>query len=350
MKILYFGSSPAPYQLDFWKELNKFHSIEQIYLLKKIPIHSWEFSDDNSISFIDYDYLKFRWRNIKAILRLPKIIFNKQFDLIIIGGYHLPYLITFFAAFIKRKKIFLWLERPFEASRITSIVKRYYFKFLAFFATGVLCVGKLAHQYYSQFFCNNFNLPYSIHVNKKNLSIRNDLDILNFLFIGQLIERKGIPLILDAFKRIPDKNIRLLIGGIGTYESHVQLASRHDRRIEYLGYLNQEGKDKVLDESDVLLMPSIYDGWGVVLAEGTSRGLFSVVTKTVGAMHDICDYNDHIPVELNIKSIENAMYSCIHNKDRIFNSKSSIIEIFLKTRANSLNAAHDLAEFFREYL
>ena len=346
MKILYLGSSPAPYQLDFWNEVKNTHSVQQIYLLKNIPIHNWEFTDQENISFVEYDYRNFRFRNLIGLYKLAKEVFFTDFDLIIIGGSRLAYIIALVISTIKRRKAIFWLERPIPANAFKEFIRVIYYRLLGMSVEGVFCIGKIAENYYSKFFKKSLNLPYSIRV--KSIP-HGDLNLeenkLNFFFLGQLIERKGIHLILDAFKNIESENINLFIAGIGSLESEVLHAVKHDRRISYLGYLNDSQKQQIFNKADIFIMPSVYDGWGVVLAEGISNGLFTIVTTRVGAMHDICDYNNHILVELNLKSIQKAIQECINKMHSIKKLRDSTRKNFLETNANSIIAANTLSKF-----
>jgi len=65
------------------------------------------------------------------------------------------------------------------------------------------------------------------------------------MYSGELSEMRGLPLVIDAFRLIPDERYRLWITGRGPLEVLARQAAQKDDRIKYWGYL---------DYSDVLAL------------------------------------------------------------------------------------------------
>lgn len=80
-----------------------------------------------------------------------------------------------------------------------------------------------------------------------------DDETFNVVFAGQLSELNGIPLILDAMKRIKDQRIRLWIAGGGEYADVVLEAARKDKRITYLGLIPHQEVTNLYSRADLLL-------------------------------------------------------------------------------------------------
>jgi glycosyltransferase involved in cell wall biosynthesis len=114
------------------------------------------------------------------------------------------------------------------------------------------------------------------------------LGSIRYLFVGRLIERKGVDLILDAFRRLD--NGELWIAGDGPVQPMVEAAASADPRIRYLGHLEGEALAEAYRQSDVLLVPSLYEPWGLVVHEGLAQGLAVIVTDQVGAADDLIDH------------------------------------------------------------
>jgi glycosyltransferase involved in cell wall biosynthesis len=110
---------------------------------------------------------------------------------------------------------------------------------------------------------------------------------LRYLFVGRLIERKGIEVMLDAFRRVDGGE--LWIVGDGPMRSAVDSAAANDSRIRVLGHRDGEGLADVYREAHVLLVPSLYEPWGLVVHEGLARGLPVIVTDQVGAGDDLIE-------------------------------------------------------------
>lgn len=109
-----------------------------------------------------------------------------------------------------------------------------------------------------------------------------------FLFVGRFIERKGIDVLLDAFARVEGGELWLV--GDGPQRELVGAAAARDPRIKALGQLQGEPLDDAYRETDVLVVPSLYEPWGLVVHEGLAHGLPVIVTDQVGAGDDLIDH------------------------------------------------------------
>lgn len=116
-------------------------------------------------------------------------------------------------------------------------------------------------------------------------------DGVRFLYCGQLIERKGVDLLLDAFTRLIDEgmNARLILVGDGPLKERLnQLGSSAVRqRIEYKGFLSVSELPKAFSEADVFVLPSRHDGWGVVVNQAIAAAMPVIATENVGSVHDL---------------------------------------------------------------
>ena len=108
---------------------------------------------------------------------------------------------------------------------------------------------------------------------------------LRILFIGQAVERKGLPVLLRAFEALRDQiAATLTLVGAGAEEvAHMML---DDRGVEALGKVSEERKQAELDRADVVCAPSLGgESFGMVLTEA-----FAASTPVVAS--DIPGYRD----------------------------------------------------------
>lgn len=78
--------------------------------------------------------------------------------------------------------------------------------------------------------------------------------LVQFMFSGVLSNDKGIHLLLEAIKMVPEE-FRLVITGKGPCEQEIRDAAQNDHRIEFLGQVSFEEYLIRLKESDILLNP-----------------------------------------------------------------------------------------------
>jgi glycosyltransferase involved in cell wall biosynthesis len=113
---------------------------------------------------------------------------------------------------------------------------------------------------------------------------------VRLLFSGQLIDRKGIDLLMHAFleslRDAPDLELHILGDGPMRFELERAAAAAGDR-IVFLGHRTPAELPGLFSEADIFVLPSRHDGWGVVVNEAIGAGLPIVASDGVGAAHDV---------------------------------------------------------------
>lgn len=112
------------------------------------------------------------------------------------------------------------------------------------------------------------------------------------LFVGQLIPRKGVLDLLDAFRqlapRFPDAG--LVFVGDGSLRQEL-LARRADYGLEERVVVGEFSPQSELPRfyalADIFALPSLYDTFGVVVNEALASSLPVVTTRSVGAVANI---------------------------------------------------------------
>ena len=174
-------------------------------------------------------------------------------------------------------------------------------------ADGILAVGNEAKSFYFKYNKNTINFPYSIKVNhfKKSFFKKNKI---NFLYVGQMIERKNILNLINAFKLIKNENITLTLIGDGSQKNIIKSKIKNDKRIKIKNFKNDNKLQKFFMHSDVFVLPSKYDGWGVVITEAMAYNNSIITTSTSGVSKDLIKnkFNGKI-VDPSIKSIKDGM-------------------------------------------
>jgi phosphatidyl-myo-inositol alpha-mannosyltransferase len=107
-------------------------------------------------------------------------------------------------------------------------------------------------------------------------------DPLEIVFVGQAVERKGLPVLLRAFEALRDVvPTRLTLVGAGP--SEIENLVMDDRGIEALGKVDDETKEAVLARAHVLAAPSLGgESFGMVLTEAFAAGTPVVASDIAG--------------------------------------------------------------------
>lgn len=161
-------------------------------------------------------------------------------------------------------------------------------------ASAIACIGSIAVEAYGERFPDQrlVNIPYHCDLDPfLSASSTSESSDAVFLFCGQMIRRKGIDLLLDAFDRLAkdDAPVRLwLVGPEADLSRHMNgLSDPGRRRVEVLGFQDPEDLPALFQQADVFVLPSRHDGWGVVVNEALGSGLPLICSDAVGAAHDL---------------------------------------------------------------
>jgi phosphatidylinositol alpha-mannosyltransferase len=109
---------------------------------------------------------------------------------------------------------------------------------------------------------------------------------LRIAFVGQAVERKGLPILLRAFEALREHvPVELLIIGAGRDEVAPLLLD--DRGVKVLGKVSDAEKTAVLAEADVLCAPSLGgESFGMVLTEAFAAGT-PVIASDIAGYRDV---------------------------------------------------------------
>ncbi|MEK0448920.1 MAG: hypothetical protein RL088_1188 [Verrucomicrobiota bacterium] len=159
-------------------------------------------------------------------------------------------------------------------------------------ASGIAAIGSWAERDYAARFPGVpvFNIPYHCDLQPffDAPRARREPGTVTFLFCGQMITRKGLDHLLAAFAKLPD-NARLLL--VGREAELPQLLAALPEalrsRVKYAGFQAPESLASFFAQADVFVLPSRYDGWGVVVNQAIGAGLPVICSDQVGAGHDL---------------------------------------------------------------
>lgn len=104
-------------------------------------------------------------------------------------------------------------------------------------------------------------------------------------FIGQFINRKQFPLLVDALAVLANRNVSLAVIGSGPLEAkwRAYAEARLPGRVRWVGALPSAQMPTFLAGVDCLVLPSRHDGWGAVVSEALMAGTPAICSDGCGA-------------------------------------------------------------------
>ncbi|HSN47375.1 MAG TPA: glycosyltransferase family 4 protein [Flavobacterium sp.] len=110
----------------------------------------------------------------------------------------------------------------------------------------------------------------------------------NVLYVGSVSVRKGIRYLIEAFKMLEIPNKKLTIVGPVDQISGIEDLEITDD-IVFVGVLKGAELEKAYQAADVFCLPTIEDGYGLVLGEALSYGLPLITTTNSGGLDLIAE-------------------------------------------------------------
>jgi starch synthase len=115
---------------------------------------------------------------------------------------------------------------------------------------------------------------------------RHPQDVITFLFVGQCSLRKGIPLLLEAWRDAGLKHARLQL--VGSWQLAEAKQKSLPPRAEWIGPVSKDRLRDYYDRADIFVLPTYFEGRALVIGEALSSGLPVLTTPASGA-EDLID-------------------------------------------------------------
>ncbi len=192
-----------------------------------------------------------------------------------------------------RRKLIIFYERTAYVERNCPRWRSLYRKIIGRFASGFIINGSLTREYLTQMGFGHYPMAEGCMVaDTKGLQtqvigmtehekadfrqkIMGNQSGLLYLFIGQLVERKGISELLYAWKKhskdYPED--KLVVIGSGVLQERIESEYHNLSSVTILGQIDYDSIYKYYASSDVFVMPTLEDNWSLVVPEAMACGL-----------------------------------------------------------------------------
>jgi len=343
-RILFFINQIPPYRIPFFNQL--IENLKTQYKIDFIVTHEQnipkEFKGEILKTIIighgKYRILPFSWKFInryELIITLP------------IDPLHLlDNLIIFLTCLFLKKPYIVWTIRwEYKHLPLKDKVSLIFYKKILKKAKAIIIPGKKSYEWLEKigiekqkiFFAPNVSLkfPEEKHIKKLKSKIIKKYRLKEkkiILFVGRLIKRKGITFLIDAFSKISEKNLVLMIvGGKDFYklgekdiltEIKEKIRKNNLKNIFLIGKVQNKDLPAYYEIADVFVMPSITEKisepWGLVLNEAMQFGLPVIATDAVGAAYDLIKpgINGYIVKEKDANALAEAIKKIIKSKKK----------------------------------
>jgi glycosyltransferase involved in cell wall biosynthesis len=319
MRVWLLTNEPSPYQAELFRAIAQRETLqlEVRFMRDESPADR----ERRATRGFEHQFLQGwgpRWRagQLRVHPQALKETAAGAFDCYVLSGYYtsVTFLLCVVLLAIRRKPWMLWLERPREPwtageersflGKGRRLMRRAVLRFLARRSHRLLAIGSAAAQTYRRLGAPADRirvLPYCCDTSRfaqveedavQRIVGAHRLHAKTvFLYSGQLIERKNVTLLLDAFAAVAceRKDVALVLLGDGPLrgECERRLTDGLRDRVHFAGWRPQAELPAFFQAADVFVFPSRHDGWAVVINEACAAGLPVIASRQTGAAHDL---------------------------------------------------------------
>lgn len=309
-KIYFIHNTAMWYRRPLFKLLSQKYDIKFIFTHIGVckDIYGVEIGNKiEGLEGVDYEILKNHFPNNIAFGVINKSL--KDYDVIIGISYNsLPELIEtcLYLPIVKlRKKPIILYSEDFGGKTLSRKIITPLLKIFTMMSSAILVPGTKHKEYFislgaspDKIFlfpnASNITIKESDHISKEKLIEKlkiNDKKIV--LYIGRLVERKGVQDLIRAFSKLimERKDVDLIIVGRGEYGKKLESLCKNLNIMNYvhfMGYVEDEFLPAFYLMSNVCVVPSsVEDAWVLVLNEAMYFGKPVIATDNVGGAFDM---------------------------------------------------------------
>jgi glycosyltransferase involved in cell wall biosynthesis len=309
-RVLVVSEIPTPYRLPLYRRIVERGELEVeiAFCAESQPDRPW--SLDEQLAGVPHRVLRGfpitrRSRRNTFVYEvnpgIVPLLVRGRFDALVVGGYAvfaeqaaIAYARLTHTPFLLHVESHLGKPRRNAVTRVKSLVLPH----VVGAAAAGLAVGTAARRYLEAYGLGGdriYTFPNTIDVQayaQAAAAVRADAAEVRrrralperfLLFVGRLVEAKGIPELLRAHAALGTDAPSLLVAGEGPLEDVVAAAPN----TVVLGFQEQRALIELYTLADALVVPSRDEPWGVVVNEALACGTPVVATDAVGAATDL---------------------------------------------------------------
>lgn len=247
--------------------------------------------------------------SLSVSLGLVPALVRGRPDVVICGGFNLSTVTVFIYAKLFKKKYVIWSEGTAvtERWRRVGTVRRCVRQMLAAHADAFVDAGTLAREYLKSLCPNRSRVPFfrsyncveassfsSLPSSSVQPTAKKHADCRRVLFVGQLTERKGVPMLLEVCKAVAETAnvpVQLTLVGAGPLRDHVERFRQiaEPLHIDLRGQVSYPEVAHYYRTCDAFVLLSLSDCNPLVLFEALHVGVPIVCSDRAGNAIDFVE-------------------------------------------------------------
>lgn len=319
VKVALLHNIIAPYRFPLFEQLSKQKDIDlQVYFLSETAKNrKWDWKKYLNKMNFTYKVLP-HW---SVPLPLPEgipLIFNPtylwelirgKYDVVVTAGwFDLSCIATYLFAPLLGYKYVIWSESTVHESSLQRTLTLPFVRWAVRNAAGCIAIGSASRDYLMslgaapekikialstvdvQYFQKKSKLSNSEKVSlRKKIAIPDHVKVI--LYVGQIIKRKGVITLIEAYEKLQRKNTALLFVGYGELKDELlrYTQERSIKNVFFVPHVEILDLPKYYAIADVFVLPSLEETWGLVVNEAMACGKAIILSDKVGCGRDLLE-------------------------------------------------------------
>lgn len=294
MKVLHIGEyvngGVATYLKTLLKDSDKY-GVESYLLMSAYKSESqWNIAKDR---LFFYKYKRSLFHIFSAMKSIHYYIHKIQPDVIHVHSSWAGLFVRFPYLFKRKKMKIIYTSHGWAFLMDTSFLKKKIYiiieRFLSQVTDKIINISRYEQE---QAVKAGFNQDKMIMIYNGVENVKKQMDCatvkmaaekINLLFVGRIDKTKGLDIFLEAYYEQAFSNIHLYVIGESVLD-HIHMES--DTKTTYLGWVKNENIDAYYQACDAVIMPSRWEGFGLVAIEAM-RNSKPVIVSNRGALPEI---------------------------------------------------------------
>lgn len=240
-------------------------------------------------------------------------------------------------------------EKTQHTERNAQLLRKLYRKAVLKWIDVICCSGTLCGDYVASLGFNRRNITYGHMVadvamirnyqethrviTTNNLKQRLGISGITYLYVGRMIELKGVLNLLAAwcdFTRTITDHANLILVGSGDQDELIkaEIAKRNLHNVKFIGAVNYDDIAEYYYISDIFIIPTLEDNWSLVVLEAMASGLPIITSVYNGCWPELVqESNGWVMDPLNHENFVNTLKDSYDNRGNFKNMGKASLEI-----------------------
>ena len=303
-KIAIIFGQPSPYRVDFISYLEKNYPQYEFRFFygKRTNARSWDIDFSQLIKPTEVELgivilkRKFDNRTIIYSSKIKEHLDKFVPDVIVASEYNSMAQGAMKWAKKNNKYFISWTDGTAYSERNISIIQKLLRKKIVKKADGFIASSSKSRELQISYGAPKDQIFISLlTVNTEKYKVEHsEPQKISLIYVGSLIERKGVDLLLRAVSKIDSADFVLNIVGDGCEKENLRLLAKQlkiEDKINFCGFVATEQMKDVYASNSIFVLPTREDCFGLVILEAMCAGLPVVISKYADGAQDLIENN-----------------------------------------------------------